>query len=110
MIRASFSIVQSTTDGPIIAAVPNKAVRVLAIVMSTPTATPITFNSKPAGAGTAISPAVNLGANAPFVLPPLNMPEGTGPAGWWDTNSGEGLTATTGAGGTVTGEVIYDTV
>lgn len=69
-------------------------IRVYAVIASSgATATNVTFNSKGSGAGTAIGPALAFGANGGAVLP-------YNPFGWFDTNRGEGLTITTGAGST----------
>ena len=75
------------TDTAVIAAVASKKIRVLGVVLSSSGAATIVFNSKPAGAGTAISSTINLAANSPVVLPPEVC-------GWFETVSGEGLSAT----------------
>jgi len=98
---AKANIAASTTDGAIVTAVTSKKIRVLALRVTVGgTATNVTFNSKPAGAGTAISEllafAANGGSRDPF-----------SPIGHIETASGEGLTATTGAGSTVGIGVIY---
>lgn len=64
------------------------------------TATTVTLNTKPAGAGVAIFGPINLAANTTVVLPP-------DAGGYFKTNAGEGLTATTGVGSTVTVELTY---
>lgn len=65
-------------------------INVLAVTLSGTTATSgLTFNSKPAGAGTAISPLLSLGINGLINLS-LESPQG-----YFTTNSGEGLTMTT---------------
>lgn len=97
--QANFSVATATTDGAVVAAVASKKIKVVGLIISTPTATPCTFTSKPAGAGTAISPVVNVGANNPLNIA-INNP-------LWTTNTAEGLSLTTGAGGTVTGTVYY---
>lgn len=95
------NIAASQTDGAVVAAIAAKIIRVLAVIISAG-ATPSTviFNTKPAGAHTAISmtfqPAANGGAVLPFCA-----------AGWFDTASGDALTATTGAGGTTGIQVVY---
>lgn len=99
--RAFANIVASTTDGNIISAVTSKKLRILAVVMQCgATATNITLNSKPAGAGAAISPQFQNGANGGEVLP-FNA------YGWFETVVSEGLTATTGAGSTTGVHVLY---
>ena len=98
---AKANIAASTTDGAIISAVTGKKIRVLAIVfMSAATATTVTFNTKPGGSGTAISCAFATAANGGACISFC-------PVGWFETNSGEGLTATTGSGSTVGIQVVY---
>lgn len=95
------NIAASTTDGAVVAAVATKKIRVLAaVVLAGGTATSITFNSKPGGAGTAISPLFANGVNGGEVLP-------FSPVGWFETVAGEGLSATTGAGSTTGIQVVY---
>jgi hypothetical protein len=94
VLRAVANISASTTDGAIVTAVAGKKIRVQAAkAIAGATATNLTFNSKPAGAGTAIDCLNANGANGGMVLP-------FNPKGWFDTNVGEGLTATTGGGST----------
>lgn len=93
-LKAIANISASTTDGAIITGVAGKIIRVVAASAVTGgTATNLTFNSKPAGSGTAITPLYANGANGGEVLP-------YNPRGWFDTNVSEGLTATTGSGST----------
>lgn len=95
------NIAASTTDGAIVTAVTAKIIRVLALsCVAAATATNITFNTKPAGAGSAISCLYANAANGGEVLP-------FNPVGWFQTSSGEGLTATTGAGSTTGLTVTY---
>ena len=92
--KAVANIASSTTDGAIVSAIANRTIRVVQVAcVCGSTATNITFNSKPAGAGTAISPLFANGANGGEILP-------YNPKGWFDTNQGEGLTATTSSGST----------
>lgn len=86
-------IAASTTDSPLVAAVPNRRIRVLAAVINQgdTTPSPVTFNSKSGGAGTAIGPVLKAAANGVVNLH-------WSAAGWFDTNVGEGLSVTTGAG------------
>jgi len=84
----------SQTDSSIVAAVTSKKIRVLGVVAhAAGTATNITFNSKGAGAGTAITHTIPAGANGGEVLPGWHI-------GWFESASGEALTVTTGAGST----------
>lgn len=84
--RAKASI--TTTDSAIVAAVAGYAIRVLGVVgLCGATASDLVFNSKPAGAGTAISPTLANDAKGGEVLPYCT-------AGWMQTTVGEGLSAT----------------
>lgn len=95
------NVAASQTDSALVTAVTGKQLRVLAAVFVTAgTATNITFNSKPAGSGTAISALFAAGANGGAALP-------FSPVGWFQSNSGEGLTVTTGAGSTTGIQVCY---
>ena len=64
------------------------------------TATNVTFNSKPGGAGTAISELFALVANG-------GRAESPSPLGHFETTSGEGLAVTTGSGSTTGVGVVY---
>jgi hypothetical protein len=95
------NIAASQTDGVIVAAVASKKIRVLAAYMVTgATATNVEFKTKPAGAGSTISALFANAANGGAVLP-------FNPVGWFETNSGEGLTLGTGAGSTTGVGVVY---
>ena len=99
--RAFANVAASQTDSSIVAAVTGKKIRVLAFyAVAGGTATNLTFNTKPGGAGSAISPAFANGVNGGEVLGPNEY-------GWFETNSGEGLTVTTGAGSTTGIGVVY---
>jgi hypothetical protein len=94
------NIATASTDGAIVAAVANRRIRVIAVAMVCGgTATSVTFNTKPAGAGVAISPLFANAANGGAVLPPNQY-------GWFTTNVGEGLTATTTAAGSTSGILV----
>jgi hypothetical protein len=102
--RTFANIAAATTDGAIVAAVAGRRIRVIAAVfMGSGTATTLTFTTKPAGAGSAISclfaNAINGGAQLAF-----------NPAGWFETNIGEGLSATTGAGTAIGIQLVYAVV
>lgn len=102
------NISAGTTDGSILAAVTNRIIRVFAVALQCgATATTVVFNSKPGGSGTAISMTFQPAANGGAVLP-ISSPQGSVAQPWFQTNSGEGLTATTGSGSTVGIQVIYD--
>lgn len=96
------NVAASQTDSSVVAAVTGKRIRVIAVcaVQGATASAGITFNTKPAGAGSAISALFAAGANNGFAL-------GFNPAGWFQTNAGEGLSVTTGAGATVGIQVVY---
>ena len=97
--RAFANVAAAQTDAALVTAVAAKKIRVLGVILSGAGAgaTSVTFNSKPAGSGVAISPAFLSHAVGPVL--PYN------PHGWFETVAGEGLTVTTGAG-TTTGILI----
>lgn len=85
----------STTDGSVVAAVTSKKIRPLAAaIMAGGTATNVTLNTKPAGAGSAKTCLFACPANGGLVMQ-------FNPTGWFETASGEGLSMTTGTGSTV---------
>lgn len=93
------NVAASQTDSSIVAAVAGKKIRVKAVAfVCGDTGTDATFNSKGGGAGTACSPLFANAANGGAVL--NNNPEG-----WFETETGEALTLTTGAGST-TGVIV----
>lgn len=99
--KAFANIAASQTDSAVVAAVTGKIIRVLAVAfVAGGTATNATFNTKPGGAGTAISCLFANAANGGAVLP-------HNPYGWFETASGEGLSLTTGAGSTTGVLVVY---
>lgn len=99
--NAFANISASQTDSQIIAAVANKIIRVLSAVLQCGgTATTAVFNTKGAGAGTAISMIFQNGANGGAVLP-------FSPEGYFETVKGEGLTVTTGVGSTTGIQIVY---
>lgn len=102
--RAKVNVAQSQTDQELIAAVAGKALRVTALAeQCNGVATPITYNSKPAGAGVAISAQHTNGANGGRVL-------NRNCDGWYQTAVGEGLSCTTGAGSTTGVEVVAEEI
>lgn len=84
------NVAAGTTDSVLVAAVPGKAIRVTRLMANGRDAGTSTFNfnSKGAGAGTAISPTFGVPKDGGFVLPDSD--------GWFETNVGEALTVTTG--------------
>ncbi len=100
-VSAPANVAASQTDSPIIAAVAGYSIRVLSVyALAGGTATDLTFNSKPAGAGAAISPLLGNEARGGEVL-------GYHPHGHFRTLVGEGLSVTTGAGATTGLQVTY---
>lgn len=98
---AAVNVAAGQTDAAVVAAVTAKKIRVLAIAhQAGGTATAITYNTKPVGAGSAISPTFANSANGGTPLP-------FNPSGWFQTNSGEGLSVTTGAGSPTGILVVY---
>jgi hypothetical protein len=96
------NVAASQTDSSIVAAKTNKRIVVTGVYfVSGGTSTNVTFNTKPAGSGTAITALVADAANGGAVLP-------YHPKGWFQTNQGEGLTVTTGTGSTTGIGVTYE--
>lgn len=92
--RALANVAASQTDSVLVAGVAGKVIRVTSAVMNPGgVATTCVFNSKGAGAGTAISPVFSNEANRANILQ-------NDQTGWFETNPGEALTVTTGAGST----------
>lgn len=100
--NAWLNVAAAQTDASLVAAVANRKIRVLGVFVNAKDAgaVTITFNSKPAGAGTAISPTFILPVNGGFVLP-----QGEG---WFESNVGEGLTITTAAASAVAVVVLWE--
>jgi hypothetical protein len=91
---AKSDVAASATDSSLVAAVTGKRIVVIQAVWVTgTTATTVVFNSKGSGAGTAISGTFSNDINGGVVLP-------FSQSGWFETNVGEALTCTTGAGST----------
>lgn len=99
------SIAASTTDSSLVAAVATKKIRVISFVINHGDTTPssVTFNSKPAGSGVAIYPALKYPANGGTTSAEV-------PSGYFETVAGEGLSVTTGAGSTTAVAVVYELV
>ena len=98
---AKANVAASQTDSAVITAVAGKRIRVVVFrIHAGGTATNVTFNTKPSGAGTAISELFACAANGGH--------HGTfSPVGHFQTASGEGLTVTTGGGSTVGIGIVY---
>lgn len=103
-LSAFANVAASTTDGSVVAAQSGSRINVLAVyAVAGGTATTLTFNTKPAGAGSAVSALFANAANGGAVLP-FNE------KGWFTTGLGEGLSVTTGAGATTGVGVVYELV
>lgn len=88
------NVAASQTDSVLVAAVANRVIVVVLFRLHAgASATSVTFNSKGAGAGTAISEAFACGANG-------GRADGFVPIGHFETSEGEALTVTTGSGST----------
>ncbi|HPU34682.1 MAG TPA: hypothetical protein PK184_18460 [Phycisphaerae bacterium] len=99
--RALDNVNPNQTAKTLIAAVPGKKIRVLALAMNCDDApTSSVFLTKPAGAGTPISCRFVNAANGGAVL-------NFNPAGWFETGPGEALTVTTGAGSNTGYQIVY---
>lgn len=99
--RALVNVAAAQTDSVVVVAVPTKTLKVLSFAaVAGGTATDLTFNSKGSGAGAAISPKFANGANGGEVL-------NHNPHAWFQTNVGEALTVTTGAGSATGVLVLY---
>ncbi len=95
------NVAAGQTDSSIVAAVSSKKIRVLSYLLQAgSSATNFTFNSKGGGAGTAISMLHANAANG-------GVARAVNEHGYFQTNSGEALTATTGAGATTGVQVTY---
>lgn len=102
--RAIGNVAQSQADSVLVIAVADRRIRVCALaVVEGATATGVTFNTKGAGAGAAISPLLANGANGGEILPYMEE-------GWFETSVGEALSVTTGAGSASGILVIYHEV
>lgn len=102
--RAFANVAASQTDAIVVAAVAKTKIRVLGyFAQAGGTATTLIFNTKPGGAGSPISMTHQNAANGGGI--PQYMP-----TGWFETNSGEGLSVTTGAGSTTGIQVVYEEI
>lgn len=100
MPRAKSDVAASATDSALVSAVANRKLRITAVAISCgATPSTVVLNTKPGGAGTAISQIFNNSISLP-----------RNEDGWYETNTGEGLTVTTGAGSTSGVSVVYQIV
>lgn len=94
--RVNKEVAAGTTDAALWVGEPGYRCRVVALHLLAIATTAVDINTKPIGsAGTSIS-----GTLAPELGDPILLP--FNPHGWFESESGEGLTVTTGAGQTVT--------
>ena len=99
--RAFANVSASQTDSVLVAGVAGRIIRVLFWdAVAGATATDLTFNTKGSGNGVAITQKYANGINGGEV-------ENVNPLGWFETNPGESLTVTTGAGSTTGIKVGY---
>lgn len=98
------NVAAAATDSVLVAASGGSRIRVCSVFANAVDAGVVTFtfNSKGAGAGTAISPTFEVPLNGGFVLPDSE--------GWFETNAGEALTVTTAAASAVGLIVTYEYV
>jgi hypothetical protein len=94
------TVTAAATDTAIVAAVSGRRIRVLDVKLTTTVAaTGITFNTKPSGAGVAITPAFTVAVDV--------VSFGFNQLGHFQTSVGEGLSATTGAGNSIGVQITY---
>jgi hypothetical protein len=104
-LNAYAAVAASQTDSSLVTAVSGKRIRVVGFLINQGDTTPssVTFNTKPAGAGSAVFPALKYGANGGTTTPLYD-------SGWFQTAVGEGLSVTTGAGSTTGIAVVYELI
>ena len=104
--KTSFAnVAASQTDANIISRVDGRILRVVGgWAVNAGTAMNITFNSKGTGSGTAITSIIPCGINGGLLMPSV-QPNTVGepPYGYFESNKGEGITVTTGAGASIIG-------
>lgn len=97
---AKANVAAASTDANVVTAVSGKKIRVVQFRVTTGSAASnITFNSKPAGAGTAVSETMQFPANG-------GISSGMSPYGHFESAAGEGLTVTT-TGATTNVGIVY---
>ena len=106
---AKSDIAPSQTDSSLVSAKESTIFRVVGgFLVCAATATTIVFNSKPIGSGTSISSTIFCGANGGLIMPSVaQVDSGEPPFGYFQTNKGEGLSATTGSGSSVGVSLVY---
>ena len=91
VVESIDNIAASQTDDAFVALEAAKVIVVHSLVVTGDATGGFSLTTKPAGAGTAITPVFDLVAGTPFILP-FNE------RGWFRTTAGEGLSVTTIAG------------
>ena len=99
-VTAPITVAASQTDSALVSAVSGSRIKVLGFWSISASTSTFVFNSKGSGAGTAISPVLTPTANQSFQMSNSDAP-------LFQTNKGEGLTLTTGAGGNTVLIVTY---
>lgn len=100
-----YAVINRNTSGELVAAVTGKRIRVLSYLFSMAVATTVRFDS----ATTALTGAMTTIAGQPFVSPsPINLPGGS--VGQFQTEPGEALNVTLGAGQQISGHLVYEEV
>lgn len=99
-LTPKFAVIDSATSGDntVIAAVPTKKIRVLALFLVSAGTVNVRFES--AASGTALTGQMNLVANTGFAL-------GYNPVGWFETVAGQLLNLELSASQSVDGSVVY---
>lgn len=98
VFRGQNTVAPSQTDSVLVTAVPGKIIEVRAMFVDAAPSSSVTFKSKPAGAGTAITPIIT---DLPGEILPKNED------GWFRTVVGEALAVDTGANGGANTGFIY---
>lgn len=102
------NIAQSQTDSVLIAGSVGVVYRVIGGFAIAATATNVTISSKGTGASTPITSLMPYGANGGISWPlPAQQDTGNPPFGYFETNRGEALTVTTGAGASTGITLVY---
>lgn len=105
----TLDIAPSQTDSVLVAGKPGLVYRVIGgFALAAGTATTFFLSSKGTGSSTAITSTMPYGANGGISWPIAAQERaGDPPFGYFETNRGESLTATTGSGSTVGVSLVY---
>lgn len=100
-----YAAINRATSGELVAAVTGKRIRVLSYLFSVATTTTVRFDS----AATPLTGAMTATAGNAFPSPsPINLPGGS--VGQMQTEPGEALNVTLGAGVQISGHLVYEEV